>query len=231
MTKSVPLYGRQPTETTTVDCVFGVGIVTRWVNPQSENCASVDSRPAYVGSAFMRQVPTRCIQRYFTSTTLVDYFIVCQYFCTSPFIWPLYSYWDCHCVPLPIGSLLRCIILWHLSPRWNVPFTPHDCNKTRMPPKRNNWHACDVDLCWRYNLFFVFCRIDRHFCPTLPLGVGRYRTSPLGQSIALLPGIRSISYIHDEYWLPSLVSLHPRTRFFLKRFIIEQIWWLFPSFL
>ena len=34
MTKSVLLYGQQPTEATAVECVFGVGIVTGRVDPQ-----------------------------------------------------------------------------------------------------------------------------------------------------------------------------------------------------
>jgi len=34
MTKSALLYGQRPTEATTVECIFGVGIVTGWVNLQ-----------------------------------------------------------------------------------------------------------------------------------------------------------------------------------------------------
>jgi len=32
MTKSALLYGQEPTEATIVECVFGVGIVTGWVD-------------------------------------------------------------------------------------------------------------------------------------------------------------------------------------------------------
>jgi len=35
MTKSALLYGQRPIEATTVECIFGVGIVTGWVNLQS----------------------------------------------------------------------------------------------------------------------------------------------------------------------------------------------------
>ena len=35
MTKSALLYGQQPTEATIVECIFGVGIVTGWVDLQS----------------------------------------------------------------------------------------------------------------------------------------------------------------------------------------------------
>ena len=35
MTKSALLYGQQPTEATIVECIFGVGIITVWVDLQS----------------------------------------------------------------------------------------------------------------------------------------------------------------------------------------------------
>ena len=51
----------------------------------------------------------------------------------------------------------------------------------------------------------------------------RYLTSPLGQFIVGLPGIRLIPYIHRKYWLPSTLAVLPRPRFFyLKRLIIRQ---------
>ena len=60
----------------------------------------------------------------------------------------------------------------------------------------------------------------------------RYHASPLGQSIARLPGARLIPYIYHKYWLPSRVSPRPRPRsFYLKRFIIRQSNFSYPSHL
>ena len=57
----------------------------------------------------------------------------------------------------------------------------------------------------------------------------QYHASPLGRSIARLPGVRLIPYIYHKYWLPSRVSPRPRPRsFYLKRFIIRQSNFSYP---
>jgi hypothetical protein len=79
MTKSALLYGNLQTEATTVECVFGVFVVTGCVAYVGCVFNLTHYLSDYIGSDCTKPAQSKYILLYFTSTTQPEYSTVCNF--------------------------------------------------------------------------------------------------------------------------------------------------------
>jgi len=226
MTKSVLVYGNRQTEASTVECIFGVLVVTGCVActmcVQSHLCPSV-----YIGSDSMKPAQFKYILLYFTSTTQPEYSIVRNFgsICDSQLtessnvslvlttgsnvVWFLL-----HLIGmcLAAGYIYACAYVCYTTD-WSTPSSPPFIGF--MPKVLFTTITLVISSGNLLCIFLLLRNLYKHSEP--------FRVSRSGRYLAQFPGLVIFKRIHEKYWLPTPPPSHRRGRlFYLKRVLVRQ---------